>query len=76
MGDFSYFLFARPSFWEGASRAIDLGGVFTEYNESLYGGMADDLAMWSDWCAVADDFKQALKKASENPAAHGFIKER
>ena len=65
MGNLSSFLFARPSFIEGAARAIDLGGTLNEYNVSMSGEMADALAMNSDWRQVAEDiWRQILTERS------------
>jgi hypothetical protein len=49
------FLFARPSFWEGAARIIDLGDTLTEYNSSLSGQQADRNALRADWRAIGHD---------------------
>lgn len=60
MGEFTTFLFARPSFWEGVARALDLGGTLTQYNRAIDGRQADYLAMKSDWMAVGNDLRTAM----------------
>jgi hypothetical protein len=61
MGHFSTFLFARPSFLEGAARVIDIGGTLDHYNTSRTPAEADTVAAWADWCAVAEDLLAAMK---------------
>ena len=53
-------LFARPSFIEGISRILDLGGTLSEYNRSPSGEEADFNALYSDWYAVGDDVRTAI----------------
>jgi hypothetical protein len=60
MGDFSMFLFARPSFWEGAARAMDFGDTLTEYNRSLSPDQADRLALQADWMALRGDIIRSM----------------
>lgn len=55
MGNLSTFLFASPSFCEGAARAIDLSGTLDEYNVSPSGEIADAIAFSADWRQVAED---------------------
>lgn len=65
MGDFSTFLFANPSFFEGMSRVLDVGGTLTEFNRSRSGVEADLLALHADWLALGDDFRKSRRSASE-----------
>lgn len=60
MGYYSTFLFADPSFLEGAGRAVDLGGTLTEFNTSPTPGLADRIAMAMDWQAVGADMSAAI----------------
>jgi len=60
MNDLSSFLFARPSFLEGAARAFDLGNTLTEYNRSETGELADRRALLADWRLVGDEIRQAI----------------
>ena len=53
-------LFATPSFAQGFSRILDLGGTVNEFNISLTPEEADHDALWSDWCAVGDDIRYVL----------------
>ena len=55
MGDFSSFLFARPSAIEGISRILDFGDTLTEYNRSPNGHIADYIALSADWKQVGCD---------------------
>jgi hypothetical protein len=59
MSDLSTFLFARPSFWEGAGRLFDFGGFLSEYNYSRDGQQADSLASWADWTVAGNDIRFA-----------------
>ena len=58
-------LFARPSFWEGYARAIDIGGTLNEYNQNKTPEEADTAAIRSDWQAVGDSIEFALNKFSQ-----------
>ena len=57
----STYLFARPSWIEGAARAMDLGGTLQEYNYAPSGSDADTLAMMADWQAIGDDLRKAVE---------------
>jgi hypothetical protein len=57
-----YFLFARPSFWSGMARVVDLGGTLNEYNYSISPRKADYYAIRSDWNVVGDDIREAVNK--------------
>ncbi|HVA50223.1 MAG TPA: hypothetical protein VNH11_27965 [Pirellulales bacterium] len=59
MGNLSTFLFARPSFFEGAARLVDFGGFLNEYNYSASEREADNLALWADWTAAGNDVRAA-----------------
>ena len=59
---FSTFLFACPSFFEGAGRLVDFGNFLSEYNKSPSSAYADDVALRADWNAVAMDLNDAIKK--------------
>jgi hypothetical protein len=63
MSEFFGFLYARPSFWEGMGRALDLGGTLQEYNTSLTPDQADQLALFADWQTVEDDFRGAVAQS-------------
>jgi hypothetical protein len=65
MGDYTSFLFARPSFLEGMSRALDLGGTLQEYNRSRSGIDADETALRMDWMALEEDIRRVNKSLSE-----------
>jgi hypothetical protein len=65
MGDYTSFLFARPSFFEGMARAFDLGDTLTEYNRSRSGAEADETALYCDWMALAQDACIASRRIPE-----------
>jgi hypothetical protein len=65
MGDFSTFLFARPSFVEGMGRVLDLGDTLTEYNRSPNDYEADLNAAWADWLAIGDDLRGAMGQVAD-----------
>ena len=52
----AHFLFARPSFVEGAARIFDFSNTLSMYNYSKNDDEADARALYSDWVAVGDDF--------------------
>jgi hypothetical protein len=67
MGAYKYtdFLFARPSFWEGAARILDFGDTLREYNDSPTPEIADEVALTMDWNAVGNDLFTSLNKFYE-----------
>jgi len=75
MNNYSDFLYAHPSFVGGAARVIDMGDTLTEYNQSLSPEQADQIALRSDWNAIATTFNSAFRqlappakqKASKSP---------
>jgi hypothetical protein len=60
MSSMTDFLFARPSFTEGAARLIDFGNFLNEYNTTETANEADARALRSDWLMVGDDLQSAL----------------
>ncbi|MCK5416665.1 hypothetical protein KAI92_04525 [Candidatus Parcubacteria bacterium] len=62
MSDNSTFLFARPSFIEGVSRVMDLGGTMQVYNNSKTENEADFKALKKDWEIVGKDIFDAINK--------------
>jgi len=61
MGEYSGLLYARPSFFEGIARIIDLGGTLNEYNRSPTPEQADHDALDADWRAIGQDMQQAFQ---------------
>ena len=59
----SDFLFAKPSFFSGAARTLDLFAIFDDYNSSSSPEEADIRALKSDWGVVGQDLTQTVKKA-------------
>lgn len=64
MGE-SDFLFARPSFFEGVARVIDLGNTLNEYNSSKTPAEADARALKADWDCVGKSIRDAMKGAGD-----------
>jgi hypothetical protein len=60
MGDFSSFLFARPSFTEGVARIMDIGNTMSEYNLTQTPSEADLRAFMADWAAIGEDLRGAI----------------
>ena len=54
-------LFAVPSFLNGFSRALDLGGTLDVYNEEESEEKADSRALASDWKQVGEDIYEAME---------------
>lgn len=64
----TFFLGARPSFWEGAARVLDLMGTLNEYNGSRTAEEADARALAADWEVLGEDFRRCLVEiAKQNP---------
>jgi hypothetical protein len=52
-------LFARPSFWSGFGRLLDLWGKYDDYNTSRSTEEADMRALYSDWRITGQDVGDA-----------------
>lgn len=59
---FTFRLFARPSFWEGMARVLDLGATLQSYNLNRTGEEADFAALSGDWNMVGRDIGKSLKR--------------
>lgn len=62
------FLYARPSFFEGAARVLDFTGTLTEYNQSITPDQADAIALRMDWAMVGQDLKNAMDQFAADHA--------
>lgn len=60
MSPISTFLYATPSFLEGAARAIDFSGTLNEFNRSETGEQADSFALYADWRLIGEDIQRAM----------------
>ena len=69
MNDYFGFLFARPSFLEGAARALDFGNTLQEYNTSLTPGQADSIALDMDLRVIMRDLEAAAKQFAADSSA-------
>ena len=58
----SSYLFAVPTFMEGAASIFDPSDALSTYNESPSGADADAIATYADWMAVAGDFRAAVRR--------------
>lgn len=54
-------LFSRPSFLEGMGRIFDFMGLLNDYQYDKTEKEADLNALRSDWFAVGDDIRTAIK---------------
>ena len=61
MAEPNFVLYARPSFFEGLARLLDVGGTLNEYNTSKSPEEADYRAIFADWQAVGLDIDMAIK---------------
>lgn len=61
LGEYTFFLFAEPSFTEGMSRVLDFGSTLQAYNVSFTTLEADYRAIYNDWKAVGRDIKDAIE---------------
>jgi hypothetical protein len=61
----STFLFALPSWQEGAGRLVDFGDSLTEYNITSAPGNPDERATMQDWLAVGGFLRTALRRGLE-----------
>lgn len=73
------FLFARPNAMSGAAGIMDLAGALSEYNSSIDGEQANELAAWADWIAVGADMQSAIdiygaEQAEQTPARDYWAK--
>ena len=65
MSECGFMLYARPSFFEGVSRLIDITGALNTYNISQTPEEADSRAILSDWEAVGFGLLLAEKDSIE-----------
>lgn len=70
MGDTS-FLFAKPTFFEGLARTIDLGATLDEYNSSMTPEQADFLAIRNDWEVIGKDLVIAFEDEEKKSDVKG-----
>ncbi len=55
-----FYLSAKPEFWYGVARLLDLGNTFDVYNECPTGEQADSLGILLDWEMVAQDLWESV----------------
>ena len=56
--------FARPRWWTGVARILDLGGVFDSYNMGPSAEL-DARALSSDWALVGHDLRLVMENARQ-----------
>ena len=54
-------LFSEPSLVEGIARLFDWGSTLNMYNDEQTSQEADYKALKSDWKAVGDDMRKAMR---------------
>ena len=78
MNGWTDILDARPSFFEGLARVLDLGGTLQSYNYGDSPDNADARALTADWYALGGDFHTALKQwlaDEENQSLGEYLRE-
>lgn len=68
---YSSLLFARPSFFEGMARIVDVRGNLNQYNCSETPEEADCRAIYSDWAAVGQDIRQTVAEYRRDARRRG-----
>ena len=68
------FLVARPSFWTGLGRVLDLWGTFDDYNLSPTTEEADMRALYSDWRMTGQDIRDAWIRVHDSKSGYPKIK--
>jgi hypothetical protein len=68
------FLYARPSFWSGIGRVLDLWGKFDDYNTSQTPDEADMRALYCDWRVVGQGIRDSWAMIHDAKSAHPKIK--
>jgi hypothetical protein len=58
------YLFARPSFLSGIASLADLAGTAHAYNRWQTAAETDAWALYSDWVAVGNDLRAAIKSVA------------
>lgn len=64
--NYSNFLYADPSFFEGLARIWDFGNALSHTNTSPNGEVADFIAIAADYAAVGNDVYQSLAAHDAN----------
>ena len=61
------FLFVMPNLLNGASRVLDLAGLYDSgsYNESRTTAEADAWALSNDWAVVGNDIEDAMEDSNK-----------
>lgn len=59
------FLFATPTFIEGAATVFSIAGLRHAYNRSETPEQADYLAVSSDWAVIGEDIDKSTKSATK-----------
>ena len=60
------FLFARDGFITGVASILDLGATLSEFNYSRTPREADAIALRSDWQAVGDSIRFAMREFNDS----------
>ncbi|MBV8774177.1 MAG: hypothetical protein JO166_17865 [Deltaproteobacteria bacterium] len=70
------FLFARPSFWSGVARLIDLWGWFDSYNLGQSAEESDVRALYSDWRIIGQDLRDSWIAFHQEEADNSRIRKK
>lgn len=62
MLEYTTYLYARPSFIEGIARILDFGNTLQVYNTSSGADDPDAWALATDWYAIGEDMKRAVRE--------------
>ncbi|MCB1175828.1 MAG: hypothetical protein KDK34_04070 [Leptospiraceae bacterium] len=60
----TYSLIPESGFLDGVGRVFDIMGTLPHYNFSDTEEEADNLAIYSDWAAIGQDFRNAIMNLS------------
>ncbi len=73
---FRYYAFKLPSFFDGLSHILDLGGTLGEYYPMSQKGYEEDLAaLRSDWIVVGQDFRDAIAAYADSEISERLLNE-
>lgn len=69
MIEYTTFLFARPTWYEGLARLLDFGNTLQVYNNSHSDAEADAVALALDWNAIGEDMRRAVQEITQSRMA-------
>ena len=73
---FRYYSFNLPSFLDGLSLILDLGGTLGEYYPVTQKGDDEDLtALRSDWIVIGQDFRDVIAAYADREISERLLHE-